>query len=87
MSHADHFDYATGHVHPSFHGPLFNLERPAPFELLGVDAVVYGHQYLAISGATCAILAELDRLKRNLEASLESVAALQREELERLTSG
>ncbi|MBX5468875.1 MAG: hypothetical protein IRZ21_03150 [Thermoleophilaceae bacterium] len=85
VSHADHFVWASQHVHPSFYGPLVRIGSMEPNELVGVNAVVYGHQYLAISAATCAIAAELQDLKRRVEERYAAVAEIQQAELERLT--
>jgi hypothetical protein len=72
-------------VHPTLYGPVVDLEDAEPNELLGVNALVYGHQYLVISTATCAIAADLGDLKTAAEDRFKSVADLQQREIRRLT--
>lgn len=85
VSHSQNFEWASQHVHPSLYGPLVGVDNLERNELLGVNALVYGHQYLAMAGVTCAIAASLEELKSRVEHRYGSVAGLQRKELERLT--
>jgi hypothetical protein len=55
-----------------------------PIEWLGVNALVRGHQYLAVAGATCAIAADLPDLRSKIETRYADVAATQRAELARV---
>jgi hypothetical protein len=86
VSHAANFDVGSDHVHPSFYGAATGLEAANGNEVLGVNALVHGHQYLALSAAACAIAAELPDLKAAVESRYARVAELQRAQLERLTS-
>jgi hypothetical protein len=54
-------------IHPSFYGSLVSLNPSTRNELLGVNALVYGHPYLALCAATCAIAADFQPLKRKVE--------------------
>lgn len=85
VAHGDHFAWASQHVHPSFCGPLVPIDTLEPDELVGVTALVYGHQYLALSAVNCAIAADLQDLKQNVEQRYATVADLQHAELRRLT--
>jgi hypothetical protein len=71
------YEWTSRHAHPSLYGSA---------ELAGVNALVYGHQYLALSAGTCAIAAELSDLRTRIERRFASVAELQRAEIERLTA-
>jgi hypothetical protein len=85
VSHAKNFEWASQHVHPGLYGPLVSLHRHEPNELVGVNALVHGHQYLAMSAATCAIAANLEDLKTKVEQRYASVVKLQRSEIRRLS--
>jgi len=85
VSHAKNFEWASHHVHPGLYGPLVSLDKLETNELVGVNALVFGHQYLAMSAVTCAIAANLEYLKTQIEHRYESVVELQRREIERLT--
>jgi hypothetical protein len=86
VSHAANFEWASQHVHPSLYGPLTSMNTRDPDELVGVNALVHGHQYLALCAATCAIAAGLKDLKSEVEQRYEGVVELQRKELERFTN-
>jgi hypothetical protein len=55
-----------------------------PIEWLGVNAIARGHQYLALTGGACAIIADLSDVKDEIEATCADVADLQRAELARV---
>jgi hypothetical protein len=77
VSHADHYDLASDYTHPTFAGSLSNLVDLEPMEWLGINALTHGHQYLALTGATCAVLADLPELKAKIEARYGQVAKAQ----------
>jgi hypothetical protein len=85
VSHSKNFEWASQHVHPSLYGSLVGLDSLEPSEPIGVDALVHGHQYLAMSAVTCAIAASLESLRSKVEERYSSVVELQRNELARPT--
>lgn len=64
--------------------PISGRIAPWKTNASGLNALVYGHQYLAMAGVTCAIAADLDDLKRQFEKVYASVADLQHHEIDRL---
>lgn len=86
VSHAENFELASQHVHSSLYGPFLGGDSGAANELLGVNALVYGHQYLAMSGVTCAIAADLGELKARIERRFASVTSAQHDELDRFVT-
>jgi hypothetical protein len=84
VSHYANFDWASNHVHPSLYGRFLGRDSDAANDRVGVNALVYGHQYLAITGVTCAIAGSLDHLKSRIEQRYGSVADIQKRELDRI---
>jgi hypothetical protein len=83
VSHADHYDFASDYTHPTISGSFADLAG-TPIEWLGINALARGHQYLALGGATCAVLAELPDLQKKIEKRYAQVAPIQHAELARL---
>jgi hypothetical protein len=83
VSHYKNFEWASRHVHPSLYGPLVRLDGSDRNELLGLNALIYGHQYLAMAAVTCAIAANFEELKSRVEHRYTSVTDLQQTELGR----
>jgi hypothetical protein len=83
VSHADHFDFASDYTHPTISGSFADLAG-TPIVWLGANALVRGHQYLAVTGATCAIAADLPTLKSKIEARYANIAGTQSAELARV---
>jgi hypothetical protein len=81
VSHYRNFKWASRHVHPSLYGRFLGPDGVDANKRVGVSALVYGHQYLAISGVTCAIAAALDDLRSRIEQRYESVADLHERQL------
>jgi hypothetical protein len=87
QSHYANWEWASRQVHPSLVGSYLGQDAAVENERIGVNALVYGHQYLALAGVTCAIAASLDDLKSRIEKRYASVAAVQHEEIDRLRGG
>jgi hypothetical protein len=83
-SHYANWEWTSRHVHPSLFGSYLGPDSAAENERVGINALVYGHQYLAMAGVTCAIAADLDDLKSQFEKVYASVADLQHQEIDRL---
>jgi hypothetical protein len=83
VSHADHYNFASDYAHPTISGSFADLAGTA-IEWLGVNALARGHQYLALTGATCAVLAELPDLQSKIEGRYAEAAATQQAELTRV---
>jgi hypothetical protein len=87
QSHHVNWEWTSRHVHPSLVGSYLGPDVAVENERVGVNALVYGHQYLAMAGVTCAIAASLDDLKSRVEKRYASVADLQHREIDRLRGG
>jgi hypothetical protein len=85
QSHYANWEWASRHVHPSLIGSYIGPDAALENERVGINALVWGHQYLAMAGVTCAIAADLDDLKSRFESVYASVADLQHREIVRLT--
>jgi hypothetical protein len=85
VSHAAHYDFASDYTHPETFAPAVrDIDDPKPIEALGVAALTWGHQYLALAGSACAILADLAELKDQIERRYGAVADVQRAERQRV---
>jgi hypothetical protein len=85
VSHAGHYDFASDYTHPERFAPAIrDIDDPKPIEALGVSALTWGHQYLALAGSACAMLAELPELENKIEARYAAVVDTQRSERERV---
>jgi hypothetical protein len=78
VSHAANYAWGNEHVHPSLYGPLARGGRLTPDPAIGRNALVTGHQYLAVTGATCALIADLPELKQKIEAHYAKAVGAQR---------
>lgn len=67
-THAAGYAWGNLHVHPSLYGPLGPGAVPASNEWFRRNALVHGHQYLALTGATCALIADLTKLRERIVA-------------------
>jgi hypothetical protein len=83
-SHYASWEWAGRYVHPSLFGSYLGPDSAVENERVGINALVYGHQYLAIAGVTCSIAADLQDLKSQFEKVYASVADLQHHETDRL---
>ena len=69
-------------VHPGLLGPDFT--DPMTRELLGFEAIAYGHQYLALGAVAAARLADLNGLERRVLVAYSRIHETQTRELKRL---
>jgi hypothetical protein len=81
FSHADHYEFASDYTHPTFAASMSADMKP--LEWLGVNALARGHQYLALAGGACAIIADVPEIRSEIEARYAEVAHLQTAELAR----
>jgi hypothetical protein len=81
-THAAHYDLLSDVVHPGFLGPEFS--DPMTHELLGFEALAYGHQYLVIGTVSAVRLADQNALADSAQAAYERVHGVQDAELRRL---
>jgi hypothetical protein len=82
VSHISHADMLSDIVHPRFLGPDFT--DPMTRELLGFEAVVYGHQYLSLGIVSAARLSDQNRLADRAKAAIERIHETETKELNRL---
>ena len=83
QSHYVNWEWTSRFVHPSLFGSYLGPDSDMENDRLGINALVYGHQYLAMTGVTCAIAADLQELKSRFEEVYASVADLQHQEIDR----
>ncbi len=81
-SHGDHYEYASKHVHPSGHGPLFTDEQT--LSLLGFEGLKYSHQYFSLGGQALCQLAGLRDVELRLLKRYAAIKPIQEQELDRL---
>jgi hypothetical protein len=75
QSHYANWEWASRHVHPSLFGSYLGPAAAVENERVGINAIVWGHQYLAMAGVTCAIAADLDDLGSVATASVCSICS------------
>ena len=82
-THVDHVELLNDYVHSHLAG-TGQFNDPRTRELLGFEALVYGHQYLTLSIVSIVRLSDQNALATRAQAAYERIHAQEMNELRRL---